>query len=154
MGRHKFEPITKENGELFYGADYEYEYGKCDVIREGSDVTIAASGALVSEAVKACEALKEAGVNAEVVAVSSLKKFDENLMESIKKTGKVVTIEDHNTRSGLGGMLAREVVTNGISVEKFEMMGVEEYQLSGTWKDLYGAVGLLSGDIAEKVKGL
>lgn len=154
MGRHKFEPITNENGELFYGADYEYEYGKCDVIREGGDVTIAASGALVSEAVKACEALKEAGVSAEVVAVSSIKKFDENLMSSIRKTGKVVTVEDHNTRSGLGGMLAREVVANGISVEKFEMMGVEEYQLSGTWKDLYGAVGLLSGDIVEKVKGL
>jgi len=154
MGRHKFEPLTKEDGSVFYDSGYKYEYGNCDVIREGNDITIAASGALVSEAVKACESLRGKGISAEVVAVSSIKKFDATLMESIKKTGKVVTVEDHNTRSGLGGMLARELMKKGIVVEKFEMMGVEEYQLSGTWKDLYGAVGILADGIEGKCLGM
>ena len=52
MGRHKFPIITKEDGNVFYDENYKYEYGKCDLLREGSDITIAASGAMVPEALK------------------------------------------------------------------------------------------------------
>lgn len=156
MGRHKFEPITKEDGSLFYGPDYQYEYGKSDVIRAGHDITIAASGALVSEALKARQSLIETGFTGsiEVVAVSSIKEFDQTLLNSIKKTQKVITVEDHNTKSGLGGMLARKLMEAGIQVDQFKMMGVEEYQLSGTWKDLYQAAGISAEHIAEACKNM
>lgn len=144
MGRHKFPVITKEDGTPFYGEDYVYEYGKSDVIRTGKDVTIAATGACVTEALKAYEALKKSKpeLSVEVVAVTSIKKFDETLLNSIKKTKRVITVEDHNTLSGLGGQLPRTFGLNHMMVESYKMIGVEEYQLSGKSEQLYHVAGI------------
>ena len=141
MGRHKFNVLTRKDGTPFYGIDYVYEYGKCDVIREGADLTIAASGAMVTEALKVRDLLKES-ISIEVVAVSSIKQFDNTLITSIKKTGRVLTLEDHNPYSGLGSQLAHQLEQKGIAVEAFKSMGVTEYQLSGKWNELYEAAGL------------
>ena len=148
MGRHKFEVLTKEDGTPFYDENYVYEYGKCDVIREGSDVTIVASGAMVRQALEA-RALLGDEVSVEVVAAGSIKKFDQTLKDSITKTGRVITLEDHNTRSGLGSQLARQMQKCGFAPKAFKMMGVEEYQLSGKWNELYEAAGLGVEAIAE-----
>ena len=148
MGRHKFPNITKEDGSLFYDKDYVYEYGKSDVIREGSDITIAASGAMIYETL---QALENINASVEVVAVSSIKKFDETLEKSVQKTGKLITIEDHNTLSGLGGQVARHLSEKGLMPEKFAMFGVEEYQLSGPANELYDEAGISSQKIAERV---
>mgnify|MGYP001586510027 CR=1 FL=1 len=153
MGRHKFPVITKEDGSVFYDADYVYSYGRCDIIRSGSSLTIAATGAMVTEALKALSGLEKAGKVGliEVVAVSSIKKFDDTLLSSIKKTGKVVTVEDHNTLSGLGGQLARFLASSKVKVDVFEMIGVEHYELSGTWKDLYEDAGISAKAIEKRV---
>ena len=148
MGRHKFEVLTKEDGSLVYGPDYVYEYGKSDIIRAGEGLTVVASGAMVREALDARE---KGGLNFELIAVSSIKKFDEQVFESIKRTGKVATIEDHNTISGLGGTLARELAKRGIKTEKYETFGVEEYQLSGKSADLYEHVGLSANKLSESL---
>jgi transketolase len=156
MGRHKFEVITKEDGTPFYDKDYVYTYGRTDVIREGTDVTLVASGSMVSEALKAWEMLKEKGVSVELVAATAIKQFDKTLCDSIQKTGKVVTVEDHNTYSGLGSQIARQLQKNGLNVDKMKMMGVEEYQLSGKWNELYASAGLGVDDIVrecEAIKG-
>jgi len=150
MGRHKFPVILKENGSLFYDKNYKYKYGKCDIIREGKDLTIAASGAMVDKALKALEILKNKNLSIEIVAVSSIKKFDQTLIDSIKKTKKVLTIEDHNTLSGLGSQLASLLQKENINTEKYETLGVEEYQLSGTADELYNNVGLSPEKIANK----
>lgn len=152
MGRHKFPNITKESGEIFYDEKYKYEYGKSDVIREGSQLTIAATGAMIHEAIEAIKALKETNpeVSIELVAVSSIKKFDETLINSIKKTGKVITIEDHNTISGLGHQLAAYLQKTNLHTEKYQMLGVENYQLSGTAPELYRMTGLDSAGIQAK----
>jgi len=149
MGRHKIPSILKEDGTIFYGTDYKYEYGKCDLLREGKSITIAAMGSLVTEALKAFEILKKQGVSAEIVVVSSIKKFDDTLIKSIKKTGKVLTVEDHNTLSGLGATLARHLESNEIKIEKYEMLGVESYQLSGKPEELYEMNGLAANGIAK-----
>ncbi len=154
MGRHKIPVLTREDGSIFFDKDYEYYYGRCDVLREGDDVTIVASGGVVAEALQAVEVLKEKNVSAELVIASSIKKFDETLINSIDKTKKVVTVEDHNTLSGLGGQLSRHLFQNNVEVEKFEMIGVEGYQLSGTWEDLYKAAGIDSGAIVERVESI
>lgn len=148
MGRHKFEVLTKEDGTPFYDAAYRYDYGRCDVIRPGTDLTIAASGAMVRQALTA-RTLLEGKVSVEVVAVSSIKKFDDTLMSSIRKTRRVITLEDHNTLSGLGGQLARALQMAKIEVAGFAMMGVKEYQLSGTWDQLYASAGLSPESIAQ-----
>jgi transketolase len=142
MGRHKIPVLTKENGEVFFDKDYEYTYGRCDVLREGTDFTIAAMGPTVHEAFAAWEMLKEKGVSAEVVMVSSIKKFNAQLFESIKKTGRVLTVEDHNMHSGLASQLLHALREKNIVPKVYESLGVKEYQLSGTWRDLYKAAGI------------
>lgn len=142
MGRHKIPVLTKQNGDIFFDANYEYVYGKCEVLRAGNDITIAAMGATVIEALRAHESLKARGISAEIIIVSSIKKFDDTLATSIKKTTRVVTVEDHNTLSGLGGQLARHLISLNIHPESYTMIGVEQYQLSGTAKDLYRAASI------------
>jgi transketolase len=155
MGRHKYPVITKKNGKPFYDKNYKYVYGKCDVLRKGKDVTIVASGASCYEALVAQEALAKMKIHAEVVAVSSLKKFDQTLLKSIKKTKKVIVVQDHNVHSGLGNQLASALLQSGMSVKSFVNLGVEEYQLSGTASELYKAAGIDSDAIvaaAKKIK--
>ncbi len=147
MGRHKIPVILKEDGSLFYDENYEYTYGRCDVIREGSDLTLVAIGSMVSESLAALEFIKDRSV--ELVAATSIKKFDQTLLDSIKKTGRVITVEDHNTLSGLGGQVARFLEKEGIQVESFKMLGVEEYQLSGKHSQLYEKAGLSPEAIAK-----
>ena len=144
MGRHKVPVITREDGSPFYGTNYVYEYGKCDLLRTGHDITIAAMGPMVAEALMAAERLKisRPGMSAEIIAVSSIKKFDQTLMDSIKKTRKLITVEDHNTFSGLGSQLARHILKEGIKLEKFHTIGVSEYQMSGKPEELYVKAGL------------
>ncbi len=150
MGRHKMPVILKEDGSLFYDADYEYVYGRSDIIREGSDLTIVAIGSMVNEALQARKILAETrpNISVEIVAATSIKQFDQTLLNSIEKTGKVLTIEDHNTYSGLGGQLARALKIQGINVTEFKMLGVEEYQLSGKHHELYELAGLSPQKIA------
>src|SRR5690606_14902777 len=139
MGRHKIPVLTDEKGKPFFGKKYRYVYGKTDVLRSGSAVTIVAMGGVVYEAFKAWKKLRENKISAEIIIASSIKAFDDTIFESIKKTGKVITVEDHNPFSGLGGMLARECASRRITYQKYEMLGVTEYQLSGTAEELYQA---------------
>lgn len=155
MGRHKFPVLTKTDGTPFYDANYKYEYGRSDIIREGKDITIAATGAMVNEAMKAYEILKTSNpeLSIEIVAVSSIKKFDDTLINSIKKTGKVITIEDHNVHCGLGNQLAAHLLQLGIKPNSFKSLGVTAYQLSGTSDALYHLNGLDGEGIAKTVLG-
>lgn len=84
-------------------ADYKFELGKGVVLKEGTDVTIVATGILVSAALEAAEKLAEDGVSAEVINIHTIKPLDEEvIIASAKKTGKVVTAEEHSVIGGLG----------------------------------------------------
>ncbi len=84
-------------------ADYKFEIGKGTVVREGSDVTIVASGICVDSALGAAEMLAADGINAEVINICTIKPLDEEIIiNSAKKTGKVVTVEEHSVIGGLG----------------------------------------------------
>ncbi len=92
---------------------YEYQLDKIETMREGSDVTIAAIGSQVYYAMKAAEALKTKGIEAEVLNVHTLKPLDsEALVKSAKKTGRVVTTEQHQISGGLGGAVAEVLGEN------------------------------------------
>jgi transketolase len=156
MGRHKMPVILKENGSVFYDADYQYKYGRCDVIREGEDLTIVAIGSMVNEALKAREILAELrpNISVEIVAASSIQQYDQTLLDSIEKTSRVITVEDHNTYSGLGGQVALYLKEHGIKVDEFKTLGVEEYQLSGKHTELYDLAGISPQKIAETCTNL
>lgn len=83
--------------------DYHFELGKGIVLREGTDVTIMATGLCVNSALEAAELLEKDGISAHVVNIHTLKPLDEELVvEAAKKTGKVVTVEEHSIIGGLG----------------------------------------------------
>lgn len=84
--------------------DYKFEIGKGEILREGSDVTIVATGICVSSALEAADKLAADGISAEVINIHTIKPLDtELIVNSAKKTGKVVTAEEHTIIGGLGG---------------------------------------------------
>ncbi len=83
--------------------DYKFEIGKGSIVREGKDVTIVATGICVDSALGAAEKLAADGIEAEVVSICTIKPLDEDIIiNSAKKTGKVVTVEEHSVIGGLG----------------------------------------------------
>lgn len=83
--------------------DYKFEIGKGQILREGTDVTIVATGICVGNALEAAEKLAQDGISAEVINICTIKPLDEELVvASAKKTGKVVTAEEHSVIGGLG----------------------------------------------------
>lgn len=152
MGRHNLPVLTKANGKPFFDENYSYSYGRCDVLRKGTDITLAAAGSLVAEALLAKDILAASGISAEIVMMSSPKKFSAALFSSVKKTGNLVTIEDHNIHSGYGVQVSLALQKKMIIPQRFAIFGVESYQLSGSEQDLYDAAGLSGKKITARVK--
>lgn len=85
------------------GPDYRFEIGKGTVVREGTDLTIVATGICVGNSLEAAQMLAEEGISAEVINICTIKPLDEELIiNSVKKTGRVVTAEEHTVIGGLG----------------------------------------------------
>lgn len=83
--------------------DYKFEIGKGTVVREGEDITIVATGICVGSALEAAEMLSQEGISAEVINICTIKPLDEEIIvNSARKTGKVVTAEEHSVIGGLG----------------------------------------------------
>ena len=88
---------------VFHNDDYKFEIGKGELVKEGSDVTIIANGLMVAEAIDAAKELETQGIDAEVINIATIKPLDAELViKSAKKTGKVITVEEHNVIGGLG----------------------------------------------------
>ena len=92
---------------VFHDESYQFQIGKGEIVRDGKDVAIIANGLMVSEAITAAEALKEAGIDAMVINMATVKPLDEELvLEAAKKCGKVITAEEHSVIGGLGEAVA------------------------------------------------
>ncbi len=121
----------------------DYELGKAHVIREGKDVTILGMGSIVSEAYIAAEKLSsELGIEAEVINVSCIKPLDkETILESVKKTGKVLVVEEHQKAGGLYSLIselfASELPTKVYSISMNDSFG-ESARCSKELRDKYG----------------
>ena len=88
-------------------ANYKFEIGKGITLKEGKDVTIIATGLEVNESLEAAKLLEADGISAEVINIHTIKPLDKELVvASAKKTGKVVTVEEHSVIGGLGGAVA------------------------------------------------
>lgn len=94
-----------------FGEDYKFDLFKADVIREGKDVTLYATGIMVLEAIKAADMLKAEGIEAEVINVHTIKPIDrEAVVKSARKTGAAVTCENHNVLGGLYSAVAEVLI--------------------------------------------
>lgn len=151
MGRAKLPTLTKEDGTPFFAGNYEYKYGQTDILREGSEITIVATGPCVQEALKAREKFANPE-QVEIVIISSIKKFDQTLLDSLKKTGKFITVEDHNPYSGLAAAVSKLVIDEEIPAKKVANLAVTAYELSGKAPELYHHAKIDSEAILEQLK--
>ena len=132
--------------------DYPFEIGKANVLREGTDVAVFATGLMVSEALKAADLLAAQGVSAAVINVHTVKPIDADCVtEWARKCGKVVTVEEHSVIGGLGDAVA------GVLMGKvdcaFRKIGVQDqFGQSGKAWEVLAEYGLTAPQIAESIK--
>ena len=132
--------------------DYKFELGKGVVLREGKDLTIIATGLPVAECLAAAEMLAKDGVDAEVINIHTIKPLDEDLVvASAKKTGKVVTVEEHSVIGGLGGAVA-ECLCEKAPTQMLRIGINDVFGESGPAKDLLHKYGLDAEGIYNKIK--
>ena len=151
---YEFEgPVYLRFGRLavpeFHEKNFNFQIGKGEVLRDGTDVAIIANGLMVYEAIQAGERLAEAGINAMIINMATIKPLDDELvLEAARKCGKIITCEEHSVIGGLG-----EAVCSLLS-EKLPTLvrriGVnDEYGHSGPATDLLKQFGLSADHIVE-----
>ena len=131
---------------------YKFEIGKGCLLRDGADVTIVACGVEVSEALEAAKALAEEGIDAAVINMATIKPLDEELIVRMaKKTGAVVTAEEHSVIGGLGGAVA-ECLAENCPVPMRRVGVLDTFGRSGPAKELLGLFKLDAAAIADSVR--
>lgn len=134
---------------VFTPEDQNFEIGKGVFLNEGSDVTIIATGHLVWEALKAGEELEKRGISAEILNIHTIKPLDEqSILESVRKTGCVVSAEEHNFLGGLGESVAGLLTRTTPFPQEF-VATRDTFGESGTPEELMEKYGLNSGAIVK-----
>jgi len=153
---HHFGPVYLRFGRPkianFTDKNQVFEIGKALLLREGSDVSIFATGHLVWEALLAAEVLENEGISAEVINIHTIKPLDEDaIIKSVSKTGCAVTAEEHMLNGGMGESIARVLATKKPS--PLAMVGVnDKFGESGTPEQLMKKYGLNWENITQRAK--
>lgn len=131
---------------------YNFKIGKGEILEEGNDITIFATGIMVAKALEAAKILKEENINATVINISTIKPLDNELiLKMAKKTNKVIVAEEHSVIGGLGSaiceLLSQEYPT------KVKLIGIQDkFGKSGSLKELLEVYGLTENDIIKAAK--
>src|SRR5690554_3612512 len=137
---------------VFTAPDANFVIGKADVIFEGKDVSIIACGHLVYKAIEAAQALEKEGIDAEVINMHTIKPLDQQaILDSVKKTGCVVTAEEHMINGGLGDSVAQVLIQNTLVPQEY--VGVNDtFGESGTPDELLTKYNIDTEDIIKAAK--
>ena len=124
--------LFRKQAPVIFGEDYKFDLFKADVLKEGKDLTICVSGFVTKDVIEVAELLKADGIDAEIVSIHTIKPIDaETIMTSAKKTGAVLTVENHNVVGGL-----RSAVLEAIAEDPVPLLSVGV-------QDRFGEVGTL-----------
>lgn len=135
-----------------FTTELPFEIGKGILLQEGADVTLVATGHLVWEALEAAKILHEQGINAEVINIHTIKPLDDAIiLQSVKKTGCVVSCEEHNFLGGLGESIARVLAENHPTPQAF-VATQDTFGESGTPSELMDKYGLNAAAIVGKAQ--
>jgi len=137
---------------IFTPAEGGFKIGKAQLLKEGKDVSIFATGHLVWKAIEAANALAARGINAEVINIHTIKPLDiEAILDSVSKTRCVVTAEEHQRNGGLGDSIAQVLALN--SPFPMEMVAVnDQFGESGTPAELMSKYGIDTADVVAAVE--
>lgn len=145
LGRIKVDTIYDENDR--------FEIGKSNVLREGNDIAIVATGLMVREALKAADLLSQDGIDAMVIDIHTLKPIDKDIILQACKCGAIVTAEEHSIIGGLGSAVAEVVVENNPT--PMRRIGVRNiFGRSGKPEELLKLYNLTAQDIVKASKEL
>ncbi|SFB11121.1 transketolase [Acetitomaculum ruminis DSM 5522] len=139
-------PVINDN------PDYKFEIGKGVSLKEGTDVTIVATGLCVNESLEAAKILETQGINAAVINIHTIKPIDKDIIvDAVKKTGKIVTVEEHSVVGGLGSAVC-DVLCENMPAPVLKIGVNDVFGESGPALELIKKYGLDSESIAKKVK--
>lgn len=127
--------------EVYDNDDFDFEFGKANMLMDGTDVTIVAAGETVYHAFEAGKQLAAKDVKARVLDCSSIKPFDtEAIKKAALETGRIITVEEHSKFAGLGGIVCETIAENPVPVK---ILGIpDENAVHGTNKEIFHHYGL------------
>ena len=133
---------TNKEPEI-YTKDYLFEIGKGIMLQEGNDVTLIGTGSIVMDILNVSEMLQKKGIKARVINMHTIKPIDrEIIIQAIKETGKIITVEDHNINGGLGSAVAEVIAESGYGVA-FKRLGLHDFSCGyGTYTQVKERNGL------------
>lgn len=143
--------------QVYDDAATGFEVGKISVLREGTDLTIAANGVTVSGALEASDRLAERGISAAVLDVHTLAPFDaETLCEHVARTKKLLVAEEHNVYTGVATACADALVDNGVGPVRLERLGMPkgEFALIAAPHQLYEHYGMTTAGILARAESM
>ncbi len=143
--------ISRASVPTIYNEDYEFVVGKGNVLREGSNATIVATGYMVQKSLEAAEILEKQGISVDVIDIHTIKPLDIDLIKQYaEKTKNIITVEEHNVCGGLGGAVA-EALSNEPTI-KIKSIGMQGFGESGDYEEILTRAGLDGKSIAEQVQ--
>ena len=144
--------LTRAATPTFSTLDSQFEIGQAYVLRQGSDATIVSTGIMTAYALRAANELQSSSVSVEVVHVPTVKPLDnETILASVRKTGRVVTVEDAQIAGGLGGAVA-ELLGEQLPSPLLRIGMNDRFGESGEAGELLQAFGLDEASIAQKTR--
>lgn len=147
IGRHAVE-------DCYESTDYGFELGKASIIRRGNDVTLIGIGETVYHTIQAAKFLEAKGIEATVISVHALKPFDSNtIADIVKKSGHVITVEEHSLYGGLGSAVA-ETLSEETGIKHRIIAFPDEELITGESKELFEYYGLTGDKIADQAVDL
>jgi transketolase len=146
--------LTRQKLDAVHDDGYTFQFGKAETLRDGNDVALVATGALVQESLKAAELLEAEGISARVINVHTIAPLDvDAIVAAARDTGHVLTAEDHNRNGGLGSAVAEAIAESGVDA-KLARCAVDWYGESGTAAELYEKFGLSAPRVADAARAL
>lgn len=146
--------LGRSKTEKVYESTEKFEFGRGKTLRDGSDVTIIATGIMVNEAIRASDILREEGVFARVIDMHTIKPIDKDIIiKAATETKGIVTVEEHSVIGGLGGAVA-ELVTESCPTKVLKVGVMDMFGRSGAASELLNEFGLNVENIINKVREL
>jgi transketolase len=146
--------FTRDAFPFIYDENIQLEIGKANLLKEGNDIAVIASGEIMSVAINACEALKKEGIDARLLDMHTIKPLDERaVVEAIEECGALITVEDHNIINGLGSAVAEVMAEYGKG--RLKRIGVrDKFGESGPYEELLASNGITVDEIVKSAKEL
>jgi transketolase len=146
--------LTRQKLEPVHDDSYRFAFGRAETLREGRDVALVATGALVQESLRAADLLAEEGIAARVINVATIAPLDrEAIVAAARETEHVVTAEDHNVNGGLGSAVAETLAEAGVPA-RLVRVGMRSFGESGSQAELYERYGLSAARLADAARAL